>query len=618
MAAGLANVNLADVADRRSATFSGGMKRRLSIALATLGSPPLLLFDEPSTGLDPLARADLLQLIQSFKRTSGIVLTTHIMGEAAALGDRVAIMAQGRLVALGSTVELTQRYGRGYLVSLTLASGEQACFDGVAAAVAAVAPAAQLKLRDGAAVTFTVPFSSVDAQLPALLNWCDAQVVIPGEACRVKEFGVSGPSLEDAFLEVTRASKYLLAEQTVVGGGQRGGAKEEAEEAQELGGAVGGGSSINSSSNGDYVSLPSSEAARAVSGAQRAAPRQYTALLTKNLTLLSRQRGLCLCQLFTPLIILGLLLLLENIVATEVGLVTVFISPPVYLPLNFYFGDFVGPTSLQSSDDDDDFVSQPRSAAAMWQVFSSSYPTAFPATGQSSSLRPPPTSPKDFAALLSVFKHPPSKRQAMLERLMGPRGMEPPFFESPFPGSVVDAHPRLLQVPNYSYLDTTCMRFYLAAAAPLPPSAPGVVASLDDVDALIQSVGSLPREISHDSSRSAAANATGFLAYIPAPHWCSLHNHSYLTTPFFAPRFEPELALLDARDGGERVALGLDDELMYVEQLACPPPHTRAHTETRRTFPPNLTAAHTRPTPAHHHNTLGLTSSSSTLLTAAS
>jgi hypothetical protein len=106
------------------------------------------------------------------------------------------------------------------------------------------------------------------------------------------------------------------------------------------------------------------------------APRQYLALVTKHLTLLSRQRGLCLCQLLTPLIILGLLLVLENIVATEVGLVSVFIIPPIYLPLNVY------------PDPSTSLGAGAHAAAA-----------AAPAAASAG----------DFVRLLSVFSHPPQR-----------------------------------------------------------------------------------------------------------------------------------------------------------------------------------------------------------------
>ena len=517
IAGGLAAVNLADVADRRTATYSGGMKRRLSIALATLGSPALLLFDEPSTGLDPLARADLLQLIQSFKRTSGIVLTTHSMAEAAALGDRVAIMAQGRLVALGSTVELTRRYGKGYLVALTLASGTRADFEGVAAAVAAVAPAARLALRDGAAVTFTMPFAAVDAQLPALLEWCDAQVARAGAVLR--EFGVSGPSLEDAFMEVPRASKYALAEQTMAVDREEGAAGD--------GGAGGAGGAP-----GEYALLPGSDAAAAAAALPlaRPPPRQYVALFTKHLTLLSRQRGLCLCQLLTPLIILGLLLVLEQIVATEVGLVSVFIIPPIYLPLNFYVDP---PTSFGAGG----------GAAPAGQL------GAGGAIGAA-----------DMVRMLSVFKAPARERRALLAGLNALPASAAQQ-QAAVAAYATDAPPSARRLQQYySIGDATCVRFYLSAVQPL---AGGAFATPAAIDALIASVGSLPQELTHNTSQlPAGANATGFLALIPLPHWCALHNHSLLSTPFFAPRYDAALALQDAQDGDERVARKIDDELL--------------------------------------------------------
>ncbi len=92
-------LGLGDVMDRRVKKLSGGWQRRLSIAMALITEPEILFLDEPTLGLDVIARSDLWDIITSLKGKVTVVLTTHYMEEAEALSDRVAIMKDGRLLA---------------------------------------------------------------------------------------------------------------------------------------------------------------------------------------------------------------------------------------------------------------------------------------------------------------------------------------------------------------------------------------------------------------------------------------------------------------------------------------------------------------------------------------
>ena len=103
--------SLAPVARQRAATLSGGWQRRLSIAMALIGQPRILFLDEPTLGLDVLARQELWQVIRSLQGKVTILLTTHYMEEAQALSDRVCIMNQGRHQALGTPEELIRQTG---------------------------------------------------------------------------------------------------------------------------------------------------------------------------------------------------------------------------------------------------------------------------------------------------------------------------------------------------------------------------------------------------------------------------------------------------------------------------------------------------------------------------
>ncbi len=104
--------SLSDVRKKRAGKLSGGYMRRLSIAMALVSEPNVLFLDEPTLGLDVLARAELWELIRTLKGRLTILLTTHYMEEAEAIADTVGIMKEGRLIALGSVAELKERTGK--------------------------------------------------------------------------------------------------------------------------------------------------------------------------------------------------------------------------------------------------------------------------------------------------------------------------------------------------------------------------------------------------------------------------------------------------------------------------------------------------------------------------
>ena len=108
----LKRVGLDGEADRRVKGYSGGMKRRISVVTALIGDPEIAFLDEPTTGLDPQSRRAVWDFILSLKgRRKTVVLTTHYMEEAETLCDRVAIIDQGTLIALGTPEELRAAYG---------------------------------------------------------------------------------------------------------------------------------------------------------------------------------------------------------------------------------------------------------------------------------------------------------------------------------------------------------------------------------------------------------------------------------------------------------------------------------------------------------------------------
>ncbi|EOA23466.1 hypothetical protein CARUB_v10016657mg [Capsella rubella] len=120
----LKSVNLfrGGVADKPAGKYSGGMKRRLSVAISLIGSPKMVYMDEPSTGLDPASRRSLWTAIKSAKKHTAIILTTHSMEEAEFLCDRLGIFVDGRLQCIGNPKELKGRYGGSYVFTMTTSS----------------------------------------------------------------------------------------------------------------------------------------------------------------------------------------------------------------------------------------------------------------------------------------------------------------------------------------------------------------------------------------------------------------------------------------------------------------------------------------------------------------
>ncbi len=182
--------------DRKCSTLSGGQRRRLDIAMGLVHVPALVFLDEPTTGLDPQARANLWQHVRGLRdeRGSTVFLTTHYLDEADALCDRILVIDHGEIVAEGSPEELKQQVS-GDTIQLTAGDPEQA---GAVAAVAAALPGAGEPTVDGALVEVRVPAGRT--LLTGLLRSLDAQC-LDLDAIELRR-----PTLDDVFLTLTGRS----------------------------------------------------------------------------------------------------------------------------------------------------------------------------------------------------------------------------------------------------------------------------------------------------------------------------------------------------------------------------------------------------------------------------
>ncbi|OAQ31781.1 P-loop containing nucleoside triphosphate hydrolase protein [Linnemannia elongata AG-77] len=196
--------------DTMAGRLSGGMKRRLSTIISTIGDPNVLILDEPTTGMDPVHRRHVWTFLAQFKRGRSILLTTHSMEEADALGDKVAIMVSGHLKAIGNTTRLKNKFGNGYRVELALGHPTEQYPDipaqkeleqEMTEATKAVMPESVLLDKSGGVMVFGIPMQAIEkmADLTAMLE--NAQAL-----GRVKQWGIAQTSLEEVFLSLIRSS----------------------------------------------------------------------------------------------------------------------------------------------------------------------------------------------------------------------------------------------------------------------------------------------------------------------------------------------------------------------------------------------------------------------------
>ena len=121
----LKDIKLNDHENVIAKNLSEGSKRKLSVAIALIGGSKLVLLDEPTSGMDLSSRRTLWNMLKNYKQGRIIILTTHYMDEADILGDRIGIMAEGRLICLGSSLFLKNRFGVGYNLTIVKKSKEE-------------------------------------------------------------------------------------------------------------------------------------------------------------------------------------------------------------------------------------------------------------------------------------------------------------------------------------------------------------------------------------------------------------------------------------------------------------------------------------------------------------
>jgi ABC-2 type transport system ATP-binding protein len=188
-------LDLTEKANAQGRTLSGGMKRRLNLAMALVHDPQIVVLDEPEAGLDPQSRVKVREFIQSLARRKTVILTTHNMDEADRVADRVAIIDHGELLVVDTPQALKQRMGAGDVIEIGLEAG------GAEASPAEVAGALQDMVQEARLAAqgrlLTVRALNAVGTLPALLDRVEALGMHPADV------RVRANTLEDVFIQLT-------------------------------------------------------------------------------------------------------------------------------------------------------------------------------------------------------------------------------------------------------------------------------------------------------------------------------------------------------------------------------------------------------------------------------
>ncbi|XP_071968898.1 ATP-binding cassette sub-family A member 9-like isoform X2 [Engystomops pustulosus] len=187
--------------------LSGGQRRRLTLAIALLGSPEVLLLDEPTAGIDPFSRHQVWSILKEHKADRVTLFSTQFMDEADILADRKAVLSNGRLKCVGSSLFLKRKWGIGYHLRMQVSPSCNP--DAITSIIQEHVSSAKLSTRNVEDLTFTLPFDKMDS-FPDLFSHLDQRV---GQD--IMSYGVSITTLDDVFLKLEGEAEIEKADYSV-------------------------------------------------------------------------------------------------------------------------------------------------------------------------------------------------------------------------------------------------------------------------------------------------------------------------------------------------------------------------------------------------------------------
>ncbi len=207
----LEQFSLTDAGDKVVRDYSGGMRRRIDLAVSLISSPPVLFLDEPTTGLDPHSRNELWDVLRGLvAQGTTLVLTTQYLEEADQLADRIVVIDRGRIIADGTPLQLKDQAGSASVVAtLTHAADLAAAHELIAPVAAALRAAAGSGAASGSSgssgVEIFVDAGARSLTIPAggLADLTRVAQVLDESGIAVDDLGLSRPSLDDVFLSLT-------------------------------------------------------------------------------------------------------------------------------------------------------------------------------------------------------------------------------------------------------------------------------------------------------------------------------------------------------------------------------------------------------------------------------
>lgn len=191
------DIDLAEVENQLAGTLSGGQKRKLSVGIAMIGDSKVVILDEPSSGMDTSSRRRLWEMLKDNKNGKIIILTTHYMDEADILGDRICIMADGKIKCCGSSLFLKNRYGVGYNLVIAKKTRNDApqIDDFVTSRISGVKKLSEVSSE----MTFQLPTEASSA-FKDFFTELDLNL----DSLGIRSYGVGITTLEEVFLRIAK------------------------------------------------------------------------------------------------------------------------------------------------------------------------------------------------------------------------------------------------------------------------------------------------------------------------------------------------------------------------------------------------------------------------------